>query len=329
MNIGAIFPPTMSTPEHIALAEQLGYQYAFVYDSPSFLADPWITVADAAARTSQIVLGISAITPRLRHVIATAGAMATMHTKAPGRFVMVVGTGFTSQLMIGKRPTTWPEVEDFVVALRALLAGEQVEWDGAVIGLRHGAMSGVRPQNPVPIWVAAHGPKGYACAERVADGIVTNPTHGTQNTIEQLTRAFVLFYGTVLDPGEDIGSERVLQAAGPTAAFQLHLGGLGVAGDTAEWREYMSQIEKIDARRRHLEIHGGHLIEVSDLERPLITPDLLRRTTGTGTEQEVRAALDSIARAGTGGVLFGPQGPDVPRELRSFAEAAGLGTVNS
>jgi 5,10-methylenetetrahydromethanopterin reductase len=324
VKLGVIFPPTMQTAEHIELAEQLGYEYAFVYDSPAFLADPWIILTDAAARTSTITLGISAITSRLRHVVATAGAMATMRTKLPGRFVMVVGTGFTSQLMIGKRPTTWAEVEAYVLALRALLAGEDVEWDGAVVGLRHGVTTGVRSGPPVPIWVAAHGPKGYACADRVADGIVTNPTHGTKNFVEHADRTFVLFYGTVLDPDEEMGAERVLQAAGPTAAFQLHLGGIGVAGQSPEWAEYTAQMEKFDERSRHLEMHRGHLIEVSELERPLITPSLIRATTGTGTDDEVHATLDEIARSGTGGVLFGPQGPDIPREMRRFAEAAGL-----
>jgi 5,10-methylenetetrahydromethanopterin reductase len=324
VKLGVLFPPTMQTPEHIELAEQLGYEYAFVYDSPAFLADPWITLADAAARTSTITLGISAITSRLRHVVATAGAVATMRTKLPGRFVMVVGTGFTSQLMIGKKPTTWAEVEEFVVALRALLNGEDIEWDGAVVGLRHSETTGVRADPPVPIWVAAHGPKGYACAGRTADGIVTNPTHGTQNSIEHADRTFVLFYGTVLDPGEDVGAERVLRAAGPTAAFQLHLGGIGVAGQSPEWAEYTTRMEQFDARSRHLEMHRGHLIEVSELERPLITPSLIRATTATGTDDEVRANLDSIERSGIAGVLFGPQGPDIPREMRRFAMAAGL-----
>ena len=123
MHIGAIFPPTMKTADHIALAERLGYQYAFVYDSPSFLADPWMTLSDAADRTSDITLGISVLTPVSRHVIATAGAIATLRTKAPGRVVMVVGTGFTSQLMIGKKPARWAQVEEYVSALRDLLAG--------------------------------------------------------------------------------------------------------------------------------------------------------------------------------------------------------------
>jgi 5,10-methylenetetrahydromethanopterin reductase len=324
MKFGVLFPPTLDTPAHIELAEQLGFEYAFVYDSPTFLADPWITLADAAGRTSSITLGISASTPRLRHLVATAGAVATMRAKIPGRFVMVIGTGFTAQLMIGKRPTTWAEVERFVTGLRDLLAGKEIEWDDAIIGLRHVAGTGIIGGPPVPIWVAAHGPVGYAAAARVADGIVTNPTHGSDNAVEQAERTFALYYGTVLDPGESMDDARVIDAAGATAAFQLHLGGDGVAGDTPEWRAFTEQMSQIDERRRHLETHGSHLFEVTALEAPLITGELIRRTTFSGDASEVRATIDSMAASGTAGILYGPQGSDIPREMRRFAEAAGL-----
>jgi 5,10-methylenetetrahydromethanopterin reductase len=325
MEIGAIFAPTIDTPEHVQLAEELGYAYALVYDSPTFLADPWLTLAGAASRTTRIRVGVSVLTPRLRHLVANAGAIATLHAMAPGRVVMVLGTGYTSQLMIGKRPAAWREVEDYLVALRDLLAGREIEWDGAIVALRHGKLTGIPPAAAVPLWMAAHGPKGYATAARVADGVVTYLTHGSRNELGgDLSHAFVLFYGTVLDPGEGPGDERVLHAAGPTAAFQLHLGGEGAVGGTPEGRGYQRAIGAIDERRRHLAINSGHLVEVTDLERPLITPDLIVRATETGTGEQVAARLREIAALGVGGVLFGPQGPDIRRELRSFAEAAGL-----
>lgn len=324
MEIGAIFAPTKNTAEYIELAEKLGYSHAFVYDSPSFLADPWMVLAQAATRTTSITLGVSVVTPRLRHVIATAGAIATLRAMAPHRVVVVVGTGFTSQLMIGKPPATWQEVENYVVALRALLAGEEIEWDGSVIALKHGALSGIGGGDPVPLWVAAHGPKGYATAERIADGIVTNLTHGSHNELAAANKTFVLFYGTVLDPGEDPSSPRVLEAAGPTAAFQLHIGGEGVAGATPEWQEYERAIHAIPERRRHLETHSGHLIEVSELEKPLITPELILQTTDTREAAQIQERLQEIAGVGVAGVLYGPQGSDIPRELRAFAEAAKL-----
>ena len=76
--------------------------------------------------------------------------------------------------------------------------------------------------------------------------------------------------------------------------------------------------------RRHLETHRGHLIEVTDLERPLVSEDLIRATTGSGTRAEVRGNLDGIESQGVKGVLYGPMGPDIPRELAAFAATAGI-----
>ncbi len=133
MELACIFSAGIDTPDHIARAEQLGYSGAWVTDSPSFMADPWITLARAAERTSQIRLGVCALTPRLRHVVATAGAAATLEAVAHGRVDIVVGTGFTSQAMLNKRPARWGEAEAYVRALRGLLAGEEIEWDGEMI----------------------------------------------------------------------------------------------------------------------------------------------------------------------------------------------------
>jgi 5,10-methylenetetrahydromethanopterin reductase len=323
MEIGCMFPPTMDTPEHIRVAEELGYRCAYVYDSPAFLADPWMTLARTADRTSRIRIGVAAITPRLRHLVANAGAIATLCTLAPDRVDVVVGSGFTSQLMLGKGPATWAEVEAYVLALKALLRGEDIEWDGAIIGLRHGDLAGVRlPQRP-PILVAAHGPKAYAVGERSADGIVTNLAHHTANTgADDMSAWMVQYYGTVLDDGEPMDTDRVIDAAGPAATFQLHIGGQGMLAHTPEWAAYEERMRVFPDETRHLETHRGHLIEVTDLERPLVSADLIGQATGTGTPEEVRRNLDAIEARGVKGVLYGPMGPDIPRELAAFAEAA-------
>lgn len=322
MELGCLFAPTVQTPDHIALAEELGYERAFVYDSPTFLADPWITLALAAARTSRIRLGVAAMTPRLRHVVATAGALATLHAHAPGRVEAVLGSGFTAQLMLGQRPVPWAEVERYAVALRALLAGREVRWDGALTGLKHGARTQITPAPGIPLYLAAHGPRGYGAAKRAGDGIVTNLSHrGGNPPPPDMSRVQVLYYGTVLDAGETCGDPRVVSAAGPYAAFQLHLGELGVAGDTAECAAFGKALAEIADDRRHLELHRAHLLDLTDLDRPFVTGELIARTTSTGTPEQVRGWVSDIAGEGARGVLYGPMGDDIPRELRAFADA--------
>ena len=44
----------MSSPEDIVLAEEIGYERAWLYDTPQQSPDVWITLALAAGRTSRI-----------------------------------------------------------------------------------------------------------------------------------------------------------------------------------------------------------------------------------------------------------------------------------
>jgi 5,10-methylenetetrahydromethanopterin reductase len=322
MELACIFSAAINTPDHIARAEELGYRGAWVTDSPTFMADPWITLARAAARTSRIRLGVCALTPRLRHVVATAGAAATLDAVAPGRIDIVVGTGFTSQAMLNKRPARWSEAEDYLRALRGLLAGGEVEWEGEIITLPYPSLSGIALPADVKIWVAAHGPKGVDVGRRLADGIVTNPGHGSHNEVWADTRVFVQVNGTVLDDGEALDSPRVMAAAGPAAALHLHIGDEGAAAGTPEVAEFHAQLDAVDPRRRHIETHRGHLTEVTELERPYVTAELIGRATETGTPEHVRTYLEGLAASGVSGVLYFPAGPDIPRELETFAASA-------
>ena len=214
LEIGCIFPPTDDTPEHLALAERLGYAYGEVYDSPTLFADPWLTLGRAAERTSRIRLGICCITPYLRHVVATASALATLDALAPGRINLVIGAGFTGQQMLGRGPGRWADVEAYAGALKGLLADDEVEWEGAVLGLRYSPRTGLTVPCQVPIWIAAHGPRGVGVAERVGDAIVTDPSHG-HGAHSSVLPVFVNIYGTVLDEGEDLELLEPSRAAAP------------------------------------------------------------------------------------------------------------------
>ncbi len=325
MKVGAILGPGVRTPADIEAAERLDYERAWVFDSPALFADPWMTLARAAERTERIRLGVSVITPRMRHLIANAGAIATLNALAPDRVDVVIGAGFTSQAMIQKKPARWAEVEEYAVGLRALLAGEAIDWDGGVVALRPGRFTGIELPAAVPIWVAAHGPKGYEVGARVADGVVTNPGHGAESAIGDLERVYAQFNATILRPGEGLDSDRVIDAGGPPAALHLHLGEQGAARGTEEAAEYARRLAAVDPRVRHIEMHRGHLAELTALERDLVTPELLASTTATGTPEEVRAAIDEVGAEGFSGILYAPMGPDVPGELEAMAELLELG----
>ena len=325
MDVSCAFPPVPSTPDHVALAERLGYRRAWVYDTPALQLDVWMTLARAAERTRRIELGPGVLIPSLRHVLVTAAAVATLVDLAPGRVNVGVGSGFTGRLAMGQRPNPWTAVARYVRDLRALLAGEVVEVEGAPTRLLHGP--GQAPPRPirVPIVIGTGGPRGERVARELGDGIFTVvPVAG-------FAWATLLTFGTVLDPGESLDSERVLLAAGAGAGVVFHRAydlpgapgrpGLGDLPGGGRWR---AAIEAFPARERHLHTHRGHLTYPNNIDRTVLTGDVIRRFTFTGEPAALRQRIDELAARGVTEIAYQPAGPDIPRELAAFARMAGL-----
>ena len=57
MQISCAFPPGPHVVDHIVEAERLGYERAWLFDSPALYGDIWVIAALAAQRTSRIALG--------------------------------------------------------------------------------------------------------------------------------------------------------------------------------------------------------------------------------------------------------------------------------
>jgi 5,10-methylenetetrahydromethanopterin reductase len=100
--LSCAFATSMATPDHVAMAESLGYERAWLYDSPALYPDVWVTLARAADRTSTIGLGPGVLIPSLRHPMTNAAAIATLSAIAPGRVAVAIGSGFTGRYILGK-----------------------------------------------------------------------------------------------------------------------------------------------------------------------------------------------------------------------------------
>jgi 5,10-methylenetetrahydromethanopterin reductase len=323
MDISCAFATSLDTPDHIVLAEQLGYRRAWCYDSPALYPDVWMTLTRAAERTHRIQLAPGVLVPSLRHVLVNAAAIATLVALAPARVAVGVGAGFTGRLALGQRPLRWRDIAAYLQTLRVLLRGEEVEWEGAVLHMLHPA--GFAPPRPIEISfiVAAEGPKGRAVARDLGTGLLTARPQGGFPWGAQI------LVGTVLDQGEDPGSERVLAAAGHAAAVFYHLtydaghgwGDLDTLPNGDAWRR---RAEAIPKRTRHLTMHAGHLVTMNELDRGVITGATLA---ALGVALEVpawQARLAESARAGATEIIYQPAGPDIQRELTVFAKMAGL-----
>ncbi len=326
MDVSCAFAPVPDTPDHIALAERLGYRRAWVYDTPALQLDVWMTLARAADRTRRIDIGPGVLIPSLRHVLVTAAAIATLVDIAPGRVVVGIGSGFTGRLAMGQRPNPWSMVTRYAEDLRKLLAGDTVEVDGGLTAMLHGADQAPRRPIRVPVVFAVGGARSQAAARDAGvDGVFTVvPTRGFPWSI-------LLVLGTVLEPAESLDAPRVLDAAGPGAAVVLHRAhdraSVNAAGlvDLPGGPTWQAAIEVFPGAERHLHTHEGHHTYLNAIDRRVVDGDLVRRFTFTGEPAVLRGRLADLAARGVTEVAYHPAGPDVPRELTAFARMARLG----
>jgi len=324
IDISCAFAPSMATPEHVALAEGLGYRRAWLYDSPGLYPDVWMVLALAAERTTTIGLGPAVLVPSLRHPMVNAAAIATLAAQAPGRVAVAIGAGFTGRMVLGQRAMKWADVAAYVRAVQGLLRGEDVEWEGRTVRMLHLEGFGAARPVDVPWLIGASGPKGLAVAEELGDGVFSA---GAAQQTDAAWHALLLF-GTVLDDGEPPTSARAVEAGGPGLVVALHgtyewAGAAGVDGFPGgpAWRE---AVEAVPEGRRHLAVHEGHLVALNERDR-LAVGELAPLMTSfgvTGEAKAVREKLSALADSGVTEVAYQPSGPDIPRELRAFIAAA-------
>jgi 5,10-methylenetetrahydromethanopterin reductase len=321
LTISCAFATSMDTPDHAVVAEELGYERAWLYDSPALYPDVWIQLARAAERTSTIGLGPGVLVPSLRHPMTTAAAIGTLVDIAgPGRVHIGVGSGFTGRYTLGQKPLRWSYVREWVECVRALLRGETPTWEGGKLRMLH--PEGFGPARPieVPFVLGAAGPKGKAVAREVAEGIIlagASPEAG-------FGWQAALSSGTVLDPGEDTSSPRVFEAAGHSAAVPYHfvaehdLGAASLPGG----EDWLAAYADVPDDERHLAMHDLHLIAVNERDTPFITPQVMAMLGVAWTPDELRERLAAMEESGFTEVVYQPAGPDIRRELASYMEAA-------
>lgn len=119
--------------------------------------------------------------PRAWKPVSLAAQAATVSLISAGHFVLGIGSG-------GAGPGHWAAaglpnrplgvMRDYLAILRALLAGEAVDYDGAALSLHQGPLGGSFPR--VPVYLAALGPQMLRLAGEAADGVSLNWATPTQ-----------------------------------------------------------------------------------------------------------------------------------------------------
>ena len=323
LSIDFRLPPGPDTVAQAQLAERLGYNRVWCPEIPAFGHDIWMTLSRIAEGTERIGLGAAVLVPSFRHPVAQASAIATLEQAAPGRFVAGFGTGFTGRGGLGQPPLTLADMRAHITQVRALLRGEPVQIDGALAKML--PFTGWHPAYPidVPLLLASQGPRGRALAAEIADGLISmgTPAAGFDTSLVSIA-------GTVFEPGEDFSAPRVRKSLAPLVATAYHGTFMSAPERVAQLpngEAWLASVNTVPEAERHLSVNQGHNQEISNGHDALIDVSLAARTTFSGDVDTLRKRLEQLAEGGATGVILGSSGVDVERELRAFAEVAGLG----
>jgi len=348
MDYGIAIPSYIDAWREVQAAEAAGFTHAWFYDSQLIYSDVYATMALAAQNTSRIRLGTLVAIPTNRIAPVTASAIATINKLAPGRVILALGTGYTGRNTMGLPAMPVSKLREYTQQVRGLLSGEDVLFQEGRrkrwIRLMHPDRDEfINIKDPIPIYVAANGPRALEVAAELGDGWVTARAGRNlerdfaairgaadisgRSTAKPYTVA--LANGCVLREGESLASERVMNHVGPNVLPLLHAqweaehgpgADLGVRPDAQASGEYDAYIKNLAAEhgtpddRLYLDVHRGHMVFLKPGEEAFVTQEALARTL-TGSGPEIIERLEGMEAAGIDNVAISVTGAEAARDL--------------
>ena len=303
--LGAVFPahaPVEELPGFARAVEAAGLEQLWLIED-CFLAGGLTAAATALAVTERLRVGIGLLPAPLRNPALAAMEIGTIARLHPGRLEVAFGHGVREWMdQIGALPRRrLAALEEVVLAVRRLLAGETVSVEGSHVRLRDVALE-TPPAVPPPILVGTTGPKGVRLAARSADGLLMPEGCGP---------AFVEWAAAEMrDERPEAKPRRVVYAwlridddrAAAAATLRPALEGWLAGGLYPE----------------PLKRAGVPLPPRSDEDFETLTRELAV----AGEPSQCAAALERLAAAGADSVALVPVGPDPADQVKRLAGEA-------
>jgi 5,10-methylenetetrahydromethanopterin reductase len=329
MDFGIALPTAADSWKLAQRAEELGFTHAWFYDTQMLSADCFVAMGAAAVNTRRIRLGTGVLVPSNRIAPVTANALATLNQLAPGRIDFGVGTGFTARRAMGFGAIKVKDMETYIAQVYGLLRRETVdfEMEGQKRKIRflNPELPLFNTQDPIALHLSAFGPRTRALTAKLKAGWI-DFVGKVENGIKEVEamreawskaghamgdlQATAFALGCVLLEGEPADSERAMAQAGPRAAVMLHraadeaLAGLapGVAmlsKTTPELQAYIDLARNFEPKDApYLQNHRGHLMFVKPEEKRFVSADLIRATSFTASEAEIKQRIEALRGAG-------------------------------
>lgn len=173
--LGVMLRPDLPTADllpYVREVERLGFDELWVVED-CFLRGGVAQAATALAVTSTIHVGIGILPAAARNVAFAAMELATLADLYPGRLTVGAGHGMPGWIL---QVGAWPAnpltlLDEYLVALKALLCGESVTVAGRYVQLDDVTLS-FPPQVVPPLLAGVRGPRSMEVSGRRADGTI-------------------------------------------------------------------------------------------------------------------------------------------------------------
>jgi alkanesulfonate monooxygenase SsuD/methylene tetrahydromethanopterin reductase-like flavin-dependent oxidoreductase (luciferase family) len=353
MEFGVTLDTHVGKWELVRYAEELGYDRAWIPDSQMIWSDCYATLALAAVNTSKIKIGTGVAIPGTRIAPVTAHSIASINQLAPGRVFLGIGTGHTAMRVMGQDPMPVKEFREYLRVVRALLAGEAVDYtyrgQTREIQFIHRDRYYINLDNHIPIYVAANGPKACEATGAYGDGWITigrDPGEfrgrmehiktGAASVGRKIGPDFhtsLLTAGCVLRPGETLKDDRVINETGSWVTCELHFfweiwqqqgqdDSLIPKHFANVWDEYNDRVKhySLPEKARFRQIHNGHCTFMQPEERRFVTPEAIRASCVVGSPEEIVAELRGLQKMGLKELNLLPAADHAREVYRDFAD---------
>ncbi|MBA0047785.1 LLM class flavin-dependent oxidoreductase [Mycobacterium sp. NPDC050853] len=173
ISLGLMVPPSLPPerlPDISRAADDAGLDHLWVCED-CFATTSIAYASLALAATERISVGTGFLSAPVRNVVTAAMDYSVLARSFPGRVVPGIGHGWQPHMaQIGAKvgsPLTL--LEEYVTALRDLLAGKEVSAAGRYVQLNRVRLDWP-PTEPLPIMIGANGPKSLRLAGLLGDG---------------------------------------------------------------------------------------------------------------------------------------------------------------
>src|SRR5579859_4366291 len=168
LEFGITFKGVIGPRRTIALCKQAeiaGFKYAWFFDSHVLWQECYTMMALCMNETETLRYGPCVTNPGVRDWTVAASMYGTLNLISGNRMDVGVGRGDSSRRVLGHKPMQVEHMVAFADALRSLVAGEKITYGEKEVQFPWS-------KSPLPIWMAAYGPKALAAAGQHADGLI-------------------------------------------------------------------------------------------------------------------------------------------------------------